>query len=183
MDFEAIVNAIKDFFNQPVPIIGITLGSLLMVILTVISKTSFGKKSIRELTKQYNQLSSGFDEVKETTDTKRKELEDWAKEKIEIIQSQYNELCAFIILIAENINNVKIKEAAKSFVEKMRLHEKDFEGFVEKVVNDERNKIVSQYENALLEYKAKLDDLISKMEGQIENGEKEQEINSNTTQE
>lgn len=188
MDFETIKNAIIEFMNQPVPIISITVGSLLLSILVIITKTSIGKRAIKKFTKQYDELVAGFDNVKNVTTNTYNKLEQYYHDKLAVIQSQYNDLCSLIMVIAENINNVKIKNAVKEFVSKVDLSKKDFEGYVEQRINDAKNyyeqEIVNKYETELLEYKKQLDELINQMKEGIENGEeRENTTNTDTTQE
>lgn len=183
MDFEAIVNAIKDFMNQPIPIIACSVGSLLTFVLTIISKTTIGKKSLNLLKKGYAELETKYTNIKDKTFSTYDELEKLYTEKINIMQSEYNALCEFLIVIAENTNNVKVKKALIDFKEKVNLKAKDYQGYVEKAINDAKThfekEIVEKYETALLDYKKQFDELLletkEKVEGDTENGEKTSE--------
>ncbi len=64
MDWNSIVEGIKTFFNQPVAIIGCSVGCLLFYTLVFLSKTSFGKKSIRKVNNAFDELKQGYEENK-----------------------------------------------------------------------------------------------------------------------
>ena len=63
---EWLINAwawLKDFFNQPIPIIGVSVGFALFCILKIISSTSIGKKSLNEFKRKTKVLNDSFKEL------------------------------------------------------------------------------------------------------------------------
>lgn len=108
-------NAVKDFFNQPVPIIGCTIGFLLITILSILSKTSWGKKSI-------NKVIGLLDNFKKETTTKisninqmYQDLEKEYNEKLAIAETHNQELENLLLNIGEQLHNKKIKEYVESY--------------------------------------------------------------------
>lgn len=58
MDWNAFVEGFKTFWNQPVPIIGFTVGTVILGILAIVGKTSIGKKALNKI-KEVNSNLSG----------------------------------------------------------------------------------------------------------------------------
>jgi len=164
MNFDTIVNAIKEFFNQPVPIIGITVGSLLMLILTILSKTSIGQKALRQFKKWYEELKLAFTNYKKESDETLQKVKDYYEEELQKAKSEYNALCKFTMSIASNINNVKVKEALADFEKQIDLSKSDYQGYVESKIEEAKKtyelELQAKYENELNHYKAEFDKLL-----------------------
>lgn len=130
--WETISANIKDFFNQPVPIIGSTIGALLIFVLSVISKTSIGKKALNELKNKYNKLTTEFltilesfkkhkEKIDETLKVQKEALEIALKEK----QEEIDKLEELIIAISENIHNAKVKELVDTYIKEKKPDEQE----------------------------------------------------------
>ena len=173
MNFDTIVNAIKEFFNQPVPIIGITIGSLLAFVLTILSKTTIGKKGLNTLKKAFTDLQKNINLFTEQMNQKEKELnniylelKEYYEKQLEIMKSEYYALCDLILCIGENTNNKNIKAKVNEFKEAIDLKCKDYEGYVEKKIyeveksaEDYKLELASQYEKTLNVYKEEFEAL------------------------
>lgn len=57
MNWNAFVEGFKTFWNQPIPIIGFTIGTVILGALFIISRTSIGKKALNKLKKLYEELT------------------------------------------------------------------------------------------------------------------------------
>lgn len=129
--------AVKEFFNQPVPIIGCTIGFLLISILTILAKTSIGKKALLR-------LQSGFAEVHEKyrllidlhNDTVKhyekeiaardeyiKQIETKYQEIIDEVVAKYEEEKDKIIDILEDLPNKKVQQKLLTYKKKDFLGE------------------------------------------------------------
>lgn len=149
MSWDQIVENIKTFFSQPVPIICCSVGSLLIFVLTVFSKTSLGKKALNELknliaitTARIGELNNSITSHKEDTEKKIEELKQSYQDKLAMVEEEKTNLEELLYAIAENINNVKIKELVANYKEKADKRIND----ISDVVNEE-----------LLKYKDSLD--------------------------
>lgn len=136
-DFDIFVENLKTFWNQPVPIIGFTIGMVIVGILFIVAKTSIGKKALNKikdindkLSKQNDVLQSQLKDVNNrcnkfvdnVSNITIPELKDYynnvIKEKYEQIAEYKNELSkrdGLLGVICENSVNVKIKEAWKNY--------------------------------------------------------------------
>lgn len=130
MTWQEICQAIKDFFNQPVPIICCSIGTLLVFVLVIFSKTSLGKKAlntlkglIKELTKQITDLIDKFkgfkEDVNKTLEQQNKILENALNEK----QQEIDDLKALVEIIARNTHNVKSIQALEEYKRKKEVNE------------------------------------------------------------
>ena len=116
------VEGLKTFWNQPVPIIGFTVGTLVVAFLTILSKTSFGKRAIKELKNMFSTLKNmwlesknNYDKIVAIKDEEIKILTETYESKLAVIQAENIHCKDIIIEIAENINNVKVKEIIKKY--------------------------------------------------------------------
>lgn len=132
--WEQVVEKTTAFFDKPVPIIGCTIGFLLITVLTIISKTSFGKKSIRRLT----ELARLTHETVETTlknvngklseiDEKQFNIERYLECKLEEQNLYIEKLESLIEEIAGNIRNAKIKALINDYKENKQTNEEEKE--------------------------------------------------------
>ena len=162
MNWEILVANIKEFFNQPVIIIITSIVSTVVGVITVISKTSFGKKAIRQLTKTLNNVKDESDVVRETSklalELANKEinrLRDEYGSKLTEVYNQFDVLEKGIIEVLENIPNAKVKKALENFNATYQEKKKAITLFVQETY-EEHKAVVEQVKN---EYQAKLDDL------------------------
>ena len=51
-------NWIKDFFNQPIPIIGVSILFVTLFVLKIVATTTIGKRGLRKLEKSFNDFVS-----------------------------------------------------------------------------------------------------------------------------
>lgn len=61
---DQFIELVKDFFNQPIPIIGCSVGFALIFVLTVISKTSLGKKALVEMKNYFAGVKAEYEAFK-----------------------------------------------------------------------------------------------------------------------
>lgn len=172
MNWETIVQKIADFWNMPVPIIGFTVGTVVLGIIWIISKTSFGKKAI-------NWCKTQIAAMKDANDKAKADYEEALKLKDEIIEKmkqEYSEELAtieynrelereFIINALSQINNVRVKKLVKEFQEKIKPTN----------ISEITESIKSEYESKYAELLARLEEL--------ENEKGKETINSNSVEE
>lgn len=132
--WEQVVEKTTAFFDKPVPIIGCTIGFLLITVLTIISKTSFGKKSIRRLT----ELARLTHETVETTlknvndklneiDEKQDDIEYMLCDRLQAQEKRIYELETLLTEICKNIRNAKIKALINDYNKGIETVEKEKE--------------------------------------------------------
>lgn len=132
MNWDEIVEKIASFWNMKVPIIGFTVGAIVIGFLVIISKTSWGRKAINWCKKKIGDFEIIF---KEANDTYKRTLEEkdallklkdeiiekMKQEydtKLAIVQNQRNEERNVIIAIGQCINNVKVKKIIEDYISK-----------------------------------------------------------------
>ena len=122
MSWQQIKDIIDLAWNHPVPIICCSVGSLLVFVLVIISKTSIGKKAlnglrnlISELKSQITDLLSKFkgfkEEINQTLVEQNKMLENALNEK----QAEIDRLVALVEKVAINTHNVKTIQALEEY--------------------------------------------------------------------
>ena len=117
MNWNELTRIIEEFWNKPVPIIGFTVGAIIIGVLMILEKTSIGKKALKELRAKYEEIKNSADAMKNVCDKLLDEkdsiIEEMKKEyetKLAIIQEQRNKEKEIIIAVGRNINNVKIQK-------------------------------------------------------------------------
>lgn len=80
---------IKDFFNQPIPIIGVSLFFITIMILKIIATTAIGKKGLRKLRNEFNEF---VEQVNNYLLDNEEKQENYRKENNEIIEFYKGEL-------------------------------------------------------------------------------------------
>lgn len=187
MDWNAIVENIKIFFQQPVAIIGCSVGCLLFYTLTFLSKTSFGKKSIRKVNNAFNELKQGYEENKAQLGEKVAYLRNEYEEKVAIVEKHALELETLLFEISENINNKKVKELVEQYklkkdetqikvndlIEKSSLAMSEKINEVQTQMEEYKESLKIEYQNMVEQYKKELEELHKRLE------EKETELIEN----
>ena len=186
--WEEIVEGIKEFFNQPITIIVSSLTSATVGILTIISKTSFGRKSIAWLKER---ISHAIEQV-EKNEVKVVEAIDFTRAKTDELKNHYeaklnelyNQLDLFqkgMVAIIEQIPNIKVQEKLKEFVDQYENAKGDIIEF-SKITFAEANDLIEQARHEsdsqialLLEKINKLEELVQPLLNVAESGENEQE--------
>lgn len=136
MSWDQIVEAIRQFWNQPVPIIGFTVGAVLLAILGIIAKTSIGKKQLNKLKIEINIERDRY-----------AELQKFYESKLQIAEKNKELERQFIYEICENINNVNVKSICEKY-------KSQFENITyDQVVEDAKAQAIKEYED---KYKAEL---------------------------
>lgn len=159
--FDLFIDKVKDFFNQPIPIIGCSIGFLLVFVLVIFSKTSFGKRWILKLKALIEELKESFRALKKYVEESIATIKSYSETEIKKIEGQYSELSSLIVVIAENSHNIKVKEALLVYKEKADKCKNDFEGYIEDKIaaaNDEKYKSEIEY------LKSRIEELVEKVE-------------------
>lgn len=114
---DQFIELVKDFFNQPIPIIGCSVGFALIFVLTIISKTSLGKKALVEMKNYFSSVKAEYEAFKKLHNQyvadKEKEIT-LIKEQCELLISQIKEEAkqrdAEILSVLSEIPNKKVQE-------------------------------------------------------------------------
>lgn len=127
--FDTFAENLKIFWNQPVPIIGFTVGTIIIGALFIIGKTSIGKKALNKLKALYEDLKSRYENALEMFYTTKNEFDEFKKEKEEEIKqigetyelklNAYKERMVkqdeIIKVLCENSPNKKVKDAFANY--------------------------------------------------------------------
>ena len=119
---------LREFLLHPLPIIGISVGTVLIIVWKFIAASGFGKKKIAEYKDLVNGYKSEVDSLKENIKKKDEEIdkliadaEEYRKEIEKVSSERYDEQAKrdeLIIKALSCINNVKVKEVLKEYGER-----------------------------------------------------------------
>lgn len=181
MNWEQITYNIEQFWNKPIPIIGFTIGTLIIMFLVIFAKTSLGRKSLNYLKTKYIEIQNDFDKVKEyynkAIETKNElienkdkyieELKSMYEEKLALVQINKDKEKEIIIAIGSNINNVKIKKIIEEYKKLPEITD------IDAALDEKRKQLESEYETKYQEVIEKLNNLqpVKEIKEVIENEE------------
>lgn len=156
MSWEQLVDVLKEFWNQPVPIIGFSVGCCLIFIFGIISKTSFGKKMLNKLTLSVDELKKQVLGIETFSRDKVSDLQSYYEEKIALLEAKKDNTEQLLLAIAGEIHNVKIQEMVEEYRKTMtkdivigdiiESRIKDYKAEFEEM-KKEFNKIIEDYKN------------------------------------
>lgn len=185
MWWDQLVENLKIFFNQPVVIAGVTIGTIGVLLFTIIAKTSIGRKSLKKLKEGIAHLQAKHDAVvqecekfKELTENKIADLVNQYETKLALVVNEKQELEKLVFEIADNIHNEKVKGVVKDYIKKTQEKEVEIETIVTEKLAD--------YKEQLINYKAELENIYKEQIEQIKSqflGDKEDGKDTNGTQE
>ena len=169
MNWNELVEGCKEFFNQPITII---IGSILVVgvlALVVLSKTSFGKKNIKELKDNAKKVNEKCEVVKkiaietqEETSKVVNEIKEIAEEKVNYCISQFQYFKNGVIEIIKEIPNKKVQDKLNELCEDFEEHEKELNEYFHDNYENYKNKLndlEEQKNNELANLRNKIDKL------------------------
>ena len=171
-----VVANIKDFFNQPVPIIGCTVAYALVFILVILSKTSLGKKLLKKLSTKIDELRIAFATLEDDTKAQLEEYKKQYEEEKNKVESKVAILEEVCLIIGENSHNEQVKKAMEQCKDKLSIAKTNYEELVEKRVQEEKDKLEQEYKAKYEEFykgyleqqKAKIEELVSQAEKTVE---------------
>ena len=173
-----IVENIKIFFNQPVAIIGCSVGFLLVFVLVLCAKTSLGKKALNFLKKGFNDLVVSFNTHKQETENKIGELKSYYENELKNIEAENSLLKDLIVFIADESHNHKIKDYVSQCKDKLLKVKSDYTLLVEEKINevkkeaeDYKQVLAKEYETQLGIYKDEFEKLIEEAKKVAENAQ------------
>lgn len=127
-----------ELINQPLPIIGVSVLWILIAILVILAKTSIGRKSLKELKRQNDELRGKIEQAlqdwKDTENAiqahleeKTKEIDKSIKDNKIYVSGAIRRVNGNITLLANNTHNVKLKNAVKKTIEEEEENGKETE--------------------------------------------------------
>lgn len=127
-----------ELINQPLPIIGVSVLWILIAILVILAKTSIGRKSLKKLKGQNDELRGKIEQAlqdwKDTENAiqahleeKTKEIDKSIKDNKIYVNGAIKRVNGGITLLANNTHNVKLKEAVKKTIEEEEENGKETE--------------------------------------------------------
>lgn len=168
---ETVAN-IKDFFNQPVPIIGCSILFLIVFFLVIFSKTSLGKKTLKKILSGFIEVKTTFGIYKEVVDSKVKEIEQKTKDEVQKMEEKIALQEELIEIIVNNTHNEQIKAKYLEYKEKLDKVQTDVDSLINEKVEEEKTKFEAKakeeidnfYETYLKDVKVKIEELVAKAE-------------------
>ena len=150
--WEQFCNGFIDFLNQDLVVILGTIFGSGALILSIIGKTSIGKKALNRLvgliTKSSDELKNAklkleetnknFEEYKENKEKELKETKDYYSAKLYAFKEEYSKLETLCLGMAKNSNNVHVKELVNEY-EKAKI---DFDNLnVSEIVENAKKEV------------------------------------------
>lgn len=116
---------LRNFLTHPLPIIGISVGTILIIVWKFISASSFGKKAIAKMNDKCSEYKAEVQSLKDDIKKKDEEIDkliadanEYRKEIEKVASERYDEQAKrdeLIIKALSCINNVKVKEVLKEY--------------------------------------------------------------------
>lgn len=180
MWFEQLKEGITWFCNLPLPIAGFTVGSLIVFVAILFTKTSFGKKLYNKALAKVENAISELKTYKGYADKKCEELKATYEEKLQIVSAKNEKLEKLLVAVSENINNVKVKELVDAY-NKESKEIIAIADVVDDAIIETKEQAIKETQSIIEEYKAKLqaefdakskelEEQIAKYKELIENG-------------
>lgn len=127
-----------ELINQPLPIIGVSVLWILIAILVILAKTSIGRKSLKELKRQNDELKKKIEQAlqdwKDTENAinahleeKTAEIDKSIKDNEIYVSGAIKRVNGGITLLANNTHNAKLKNAVKKTIEEEEENGKETE--------------------------------------------------------
>lgn len=183
MWFEQVKEWITWFFNLPLPIAGISVGTAGVFLIILFSKTSLGKKLYNSVVKLTKDAIDTLNEYKAYADKRIEELRNMYEEKLQIVNAKNEKLEKLLIAVSENINNKKVKELVNAYCEESKeiiaiadivddaIVEVKEQAVAEanKVIEDYKAKLEAEFNERKAKYEAELNNKIAELEEVIRN--------------
>ena len=133
MNWDNFAAGFEHFWNQPVPIIGFTVGTVIIGIIVILAKTSIGKKALNKMKEMFEDLKDKlhtaiiiFNEYKENRDAefekmkqhyeqRIKDLTEESEAKIAKLEEKQSKMESFLLDIAMNNPNIRVKKALEEY--------------------------------------------------------------------
>ena len=114
---KAFIENVMVFINQPLPIVGISLITIGGIALTIFSRTSWGKKALKDLEEKVNNLVAKAKAYEEEAKSCADEMKSTNEETKLILAEYKSELDTFaeqLAVACETSPNAKVREYAKT---------------------------------------------------------------------
>jgi len=187
MSWEEIVSWCSALLDKPIVIAGVSIGTVGAIGLFALSKTNFGKRTVRAvksgfdtLKVDFTNLISRFDTLKTDLSTQISEYKHETEEKVQLLNETQNDLKTLVLAIAENSHNKNVQDAVNNYLEKCK--EKDIE--IKQRIEEATTQLQTYKEKLEFEYGKLLNQMqnkIYKLENKL--NEKEKELGCRTEKE
>lgn len=114
---KAFIENVMFFINQPLPIVGISIVALGGVALTIFSRTSWGKKALKDLEEKVNDLvakAKAYEEEAKACVDEAKSTNEETKLILAEYKSELDTFAEQLAVACETSPNAKIREYAKT---------------------------------------------------------------------
>lgn len=173
-NWEQFCAGFKDFINQPLSIILGTIISVVLVALTIIGKTSFGKKQFlvlkskieiasTKLKDKEQELENALESFKEFKESKEQEIKTLTNDfdaKLYAYKEEISKLETLCLNMAKNVNNKHIQELVMNY-EQNRI---DIDKLnVSDIVENAKKEVKEQFEEKVDELCKKVDEKLNEL--------------------
>lgn len=133
MNWDNFAAGFEHFWNQPVPIIGFTVGTVIIGIIVILAKTSIGKKALNKMKEMFEDLKdklhtaitlfkeykenrdAEFEKMKQHYEQRIKDLTEESEAKIAKLEEKQSKMESFLLDIAMNNPNIRVKKALEEY--------------------------------------------------------------------
>ena len=155
MWFENVKEWFTWFFSLPLPIAGLTAGTVCVFALVIFTKTSFGKKVYLKAMEEVKSAVSKLNEYKDKADKKVDELKKQYEEKLQIAYAKNEKVEKLLIAVSENINNKKVQELVNAYCKESK-EIIAIADVIDDAVIETKEQCVAQAQSVIDDFKAKL---------------------------
>ena len=113
--FMQCLDTITYYLNMPLPIIGISVISLMIFAWELYSHSAVGKKQLAEFKKENEELKNEIKDYKLKTDEKINDLKETYEDKLSVVYSQFNFYETSIVNILKEVPNKRVQEEVYKF--------------------------------------------------------------------
>lgn len=142
MNWDAFVEGLRNFWNQPVPIIGFTVGTVICGIIYILGKTSIGKKALNKII----DINNGLREQLTKAENDLVDANNKIKELIKESQNKIDELVAASDVAIKN-KQQEIEELANQYELKMLNYKEKLlkqEEMIKVICENSVNKVIKE---------------------------------------
>lgn len=167
MWFEQLKEWITWFFSLPLPIAGVSIGTVGVFLVILFSKTSLGKKLYNKALAKIEKAQEELRTYKNYADKKCDELKSQYEEKLQLVNAKNEKVEKFAIAVSENINNKKVKELVDTYCEESNKVIA-IADIVDDAVIEAKEQCYKEAEKVINEFEEKLEEKFKEKEKELE---------------
>lgn len=155
-----------DWLNKPLPVVCVSIVTIFIFIITILNRTSFGRRAIKRLTSladrtsnKVNELQGNIIDYESKVDEKVKDYELEMDKKVAIITAQFDFFETSIFSALSQIPNLKVRNDVAKFQEGYEAKKQE----IAEIIGTNYKNVISEREEKI----KMLEDSIEKLSEQI----------------